>query len=147
MTKSQDEKVDGARIAAQILMRLAPAAQERIVQAMNAAAPQALKKVQEKMVTIEDLSQLSAKSIQVLLREIDHRDLVNALAGASESVREAIYQSIPERKQKIIAEDISYARELSPAEVVSAQKRIVVKLDELKEKGKIVEDPDDGTWA
>ena len=99
------------------------------------------------MVTIEDLSQLSAKSIQVLLREIDHRDLINALAGASEAVREAVYQSIPERKQRIIADDITHARELSAAEVVSAQKRIVVKLDELKEKGKIVEDPDDGTWA
>ena len=116
MTKSQDEKVDGARIAAQILMRLPAAAQERIVQAMNTAAPQALKKVQEKMVTIEDLSQLSAKSIQVLLREIDHRDLINALAGASEAVREAVYQSIPERKQRIIADDITHARELSAAD-------------------------------
>lgn len=147
MSETKDEKIDGAKIAAQILMRLAPAAQERIVQAMNHSAPQVLKKVQEKMVSIEDLAKLSAKSIQALLREVDHRDLVKALAGASEAVKNAVIQSVPERKQKIIEDDITHARELSSVDVVGAQKRIVVKLDELKEKGRIVEDPDDGTWA
>ena len=147
MTDSKDEKVDGARIAAQILMRMSPAAQERIVQAMENAAPQALQKVQEKMVTLDDLAELTPQSIQILLREIDHRDVIAALNSAGEHVKEAVYQSVPARKRQILEEDVNLAAGLSPVEIESAQKRIVVKLDELREQGKIRTDDKKGTWA
>lgn len=147
MTDSKDEKVDGAKIAAQILMRLAPEAQERILQAMGDNAPLVLKKVQEKMVTLEHLAELTPQSIQTLLREVDHKDVIAALNAASPEVKNAVYQSIPERKRQIIEEDLALAAGISPVEVEGAQKRIVVKLDELKEKGKIRTDEKKGTWA
>ena len=147
MTDSQDEKVDGAKIAAQILMRLAPEAQERIIQAMGENAPLVLKKVQEKMLTLEHLAELTPQSIQTLLREVDHKDVVAALNIASPAVKQAVFQSIPAGKRQIIEEDLALAGGISPVEVEGAKKRIVVKLDELQEKGKIRSDEKKGTWA
>ena len=147
MSDKKDEKVDGAKIAAQILMRMPSSAQERIVQAMGEHAPQALKKVQDKMVTLDDLAELTPQSIQILLKEVDHKDLVAALKVAAPAVKTAIFHSVPERKRQIIEEDLELARGLSPLEVESAEKRIVVKLDELKEKGKLRTDPKSGRWA
>lgn len=139
MSNSEDETVDGARVAAQILMRLPPEAQERIVEAMGENAPEVLRKVQEKMVTLEDLTRLTPQSIQILLREIDHKDVIAVLNSASEEVKEAVYQSIPQGARKIIEEDLAHTRGMSPLEVQGAQSRIVVKLDELKEQGRIRE--------
>jgi flagellar motor switch protein FliG len=143
----KDQIVDGARIAAQILMRLEPKAQERIVQAIGENAPAVLKKVQEKMVTLDDLTELTQQSIQILLKEIDHNDLVAALKVANPAVKNAIYQSVPERKRIIIEEDLELARGISPLEVQNAEKRIVIKFDQLKEQGKIRSEVKTGKWA
>ena len=147
MAKNEDEKVDGARIAAQILMRMPASAQEKIVQAMSKEDPEILKKVREKMVTLDDLAELTPQSIQILLKEIEHKDLILALQNSSPAVKNAIFQSIPERKRQILEEDLQVARPVSPTEVQGAEKRIVVKLDELKEKGKIRSEEKNGRWA
>jgi flagellar motor switch protein FliG len=142
-----DEKVDGPKIAAQLLMRLNPAVQSRVVAQLNQSAPELLKRVQEKMISLDDLAKLSAKSIQVLLREIDQRDLTLALSTAKDHVRAAVLSGIPARRRAEVEEEVTQLNETSPVEIQSAEKRIVVKLDQLKEQGKVFERDDDGTWA
>ena len=49
-------------------------------------------KIQDKMFVFEDIASLSASSMQTLLREIPTGQLLLALRGASEDLKEKIYQ-------------------------------------------------------
>ena len=56
--------------------------------------------------TFEDLTQLTDREVQILMREVDQKDLVMGLAGASESVKEKILGNMSERVRAFIKEEI-----------------------------------------
>ena len=75
----------------------------------------------------ESLSQLEDRQIQMLLREIDQRDAIVALKGASVVVRDKILANMEERVQDFITEELSFTH-CVPHDVLNAQSRIVLEL-------------------
>lgn len=145
--KSKDETIDGAKIAARILNSLGASHKEKLVKSIQEAAPQVMTKIEENLVSFDDVADVTDKGMQVLLKAIEHRDLVLSLQAAKPEVKEAIFKNMTERKKKIIEEDLTSLAPLSPIEVEQAQKRIVVKLDELRTKGVIQTGSKSNVWA
>ena len=91
---------------------------------------------------------MSKQGIEALVREVPHRDLVAAVAGAPEPLQQKLLEGMTQRRRKMVEEDSSMvSRDLDPKQVKEAQWRLVQKLDELKEREAEKPISKKGTWA
>ena len=75
----------------------------------------------------EDMAGLTDQEIQMLLRQIDQKDLVWALKGACDALMEKILANISERVQAFIKEEMGFAHP-QPEDILGAQARIVAQV-------------------
>lgn len=82
------------------------------------------------------------REIQVLLREVDQRDLVIALSSADEAVCDKILNhNMSERVRQFIKDEIDFVGDLPLKQVDETQFRIVKQCVQLGEKGRVVWPP------
>lgn len=82
------------------------------------------------------------REIQVLLREVDQRDLVIALSQASSALCDKILNhNMSERVRQFIKDEISFVGDLPYEQVDETQFRIVKQCVQLGEKGRVVWPP------
>ncbi len=82
------------------------------------------------------------REIQVLLREVDQRDLVIALSSADEAVCDKILNhNMSERVRQFIKDEIRFVGDLPYEQVDETQFRIVKQCVQLGEKGRVVWPP------
>lgn len=130
-----DEPVNGARIAAQIIRRMKGANKERIVRAIQAANPSIAAKITANLTNFEEIAELTPQGIQILLKEIEHSDLVLSLKTASNSVQRSLLSNMSQRKRALVEDDFNSLPPTRKTEVEDAQRRILDKLDELRTSG------------
>ena len=110
----------------------------QVTQALVAPAPSLVHpELARHVVVFEDLTRLTDREIQVLMREVDQKDLVVALKGAPQELRDRFLSNLSERVRTFIQEEISYLGPLHAVEVFEVQTRIVVQFMQLAEQGKV----------
>ena len=129
------EPVDGPRIAAEILKKMPSADQKRLVEAIKQESPDVAVKIQENLYHFDDIAELTAKSVQTLVSQIAHSDLVLSLKTASETVKAAFFNNMSEGKRKQVQEDFAALPQVRLASVEEAQRRILDKLEDLRRAG------------
>ena len=82
--------------------------------------------------SFEDIVKLKDREIQMLLREVDQKDLVVALSGATDELREKVFGNMSRRVQTFIQEEMSYEH-FQPEDVLEMQARIVAQVFQLKD--------------
>lgn len=85
----------------------------------------------------DDIAKLTDEEIQMLLREVDQRDLVIAMLGASSDWRERILGCMSERVATYIRDELCYLRSIHPIEVLVTQSRIVAQVRHLARQGSV----------
>jgi flagellar motor switch protein FliG len=93
--------------------------------------------VRSLLFTFEDLLQLDDRAIQLVLQEIDTKDLALALRGASEDVTERILMNISERGAEILREEMEYMPAQRRRIVEAAQSKVVAAVRRLEDAGEI----------
>ena len=88
--------------------------------------------------TFEDVVKLDDRSIQMVLKEVDQKDLAIALRGVSEDVRARIFSNMSERGSELLREEIDFQPPQRRRVVEEAQGRIVAVVRRLEEGGAIV---------
>ncbi len=88
--------------------------------------------------TFEDVVKLDDRSIQMVLKEVDQKDLAIALRGVSEDVRQRIFGNMSERGAELLKEEIDFQPPQRKRVVEEAQGRIVGVVRRLEEAGAIV---------
>ena len=88
--------------------------------------------------TFEDVVKLDDRSIQMVLKEVDQKDLAIALRGVSEDVRGRIFTNMSERGAELLREEIDFQPPQRKRVVEEAQGRIVGVVRRLEEAGAIV---------
>ncbi|HWK27762.1 MAG TPA: flagellar motor switch protein FliG [Solirubrobacter sp.] len=88
--------------------------------------------------TFEDIVKLDDRSIQMVLKEVDQKDLAIALRGVSEDVRNRIFSNMSERGAELLREEIEFQPPQRRRVVEEAQGRIVGVVRRLEEAGAIV---------
>jgi flagellar motor switch protein FliG len=88
--------------------------------------------------TFEDVVKLDDRSIQMVLKEVDQKDLAIALRGVSEDVRGRIFGNMSERGAELLREEIDFQPPQRKRVVEEAQGRIVGVVRRLEEAGAIV---------
>jgi len=87
--------------------------------------------------SIDYILNLDDKSIQSILRDIDMRDLVNALTNASEAILDKIKKNMSKNARKYYDEEKSYAKNDESYEFES-KRRIINITKRLAESGEII---------
>lgn len=88
--------------------------------------------------TFEDVVKLDDRSIQMILKEVDQKDLAIALRGVNEDVRTRIFSNMSERGAELLKEEIDFQPPQRRRIIEEAQGRIVGIVRRLEEAGAIV---------
>jgi flagellar motor switch protein FliG len=88
--------------------------------------------------TFEDVVKLDDRSIQMVLKEVDQKDLAIALRGVSEDVRGRIFSNMSERGAELLREEIEFQPPQRKRIIEEAQGRIVGVVRRLEEAGAVV---------
>jgi len=88
-----------------------------------------------------ELSQLTDREIQVLMREVDQKDLVISLKDASDKLKDKVLGNMSERVRTFITEEMEFLGPMPLKEVRGVQERIVQQVVKLAEQGQITWPP------
>jgi flagellar motor switch protein FliG len=127
----------GATAAAQLLNSLDKELSKSLltrIEERNAELGEAIRK---KMFGFEDLSRLSQRDIQRLLRDVETQDLAVAMKAAPDLVRRAIYGAMSKRASESLKEEIELQGPVRMKDIEAAQERIIAQIMQLSESGEI----------
>ena len=86
----------------------------------------------------EDITKLDDRSIQLILREADQKDLALALRGVSDEVKERILSNMSERGAQMLVEEMQFQPPQRKRDIEEAQGRVVAIVRKLEEAGAVV---------
>jgi flagellar motor switch protein FliG len=115
-------------------------AEKQILDELSSDDPDLAEEIRQKMFVFEDITLLTDRDIQAVLRRIDSDDLALALKGASDEVAEQIYDNQSARAAEMLKENIEYLGPVRISDVEEAQQKIVNEIRRLEEEGEIVVD-------
>ena len=96
----------------------------------------------------DEIRKLTDREIQILMREIDQKDLVVALKGTSDEFKERFLSNMSEEVRDFITEEMEFIGPMQLAEVEEVQLRIVKQVRHLEEEGQItIRRGDDDTFV
>jgi flagellar motor switch protein FliG len=127
----------GIDAAANILNFMDGAASNLILEKVSENNADLALKIQDKMFVFEDIASISASAMQTLLREIPTGQLLLALRGASEELKEKIFSNMSRRAAEILRDDLESSPPAKLSEVEWAQKDILGIVKQLADSGEI----------
>ena len=86
----------------------------------------------------EDLMKLNDYGMECLLQKVYTNELSVALIGASQEIREKVFQNVSARRQKLIRAEIGSIAPLSQKRVHEAQQHIIGIIVEMRDGGEII---------
>jgi flagellar motor switch protein FliG len=135
---SEMTAVGGVQSLVDILNRSDRGTERLILEALEQADPELVDEVRQRMFVFEDITQLDDRSIQLVLRQVDTKDLAVALKGVRPEVRQLIQRNMSERAGQNLAEEIDLLGAVRLKVVEEAQGGIVRVIRALEESGQIV---------
>lgn len=136
-TKLKSRSIDGAAAAAGIINSLDNDAETRILDSVASCNEELSVRIRDLMFVFSNLSSLSDKSMQLLLREASTELLPVALKGAGEEVREKVLRNMSKRAREMLIDDMESAGPIKISDVEQAQKEILTIARLLADSGQI----------
>ncbi len=130
--------VGGVDAAANILNFIDGAISEELMDAINENDPELGQEIQEKMFVFEDLASVDDRGIQTLLREVSTDQLLLALRGVDEALKEKIFSNMSKRAAEMLRDDLEASPPVKLSEVEAAQKDILAIAKKLADAGEIM---------
>lgn len=94
--------------------------------------------IRKKMFVFEDIVSMDNRSIQRFIRECDIKDIVYALKGAEENIKQLIFANVSSRMAESIQSDLEVTVNVRLRDVEEAQQRIVGVIRRLEEAGELI---------
>jgi flagellar motor switch protein FliG len=127
----------GAPALAQILNSADRGTERNILEYLAEIDPELAEEVRALLFVFEDILKLDDRSIQLVLKEIDARDIALALRGASEEVKERIMANMSQRGAEMLAEEMEFMPPQRRNVVEDAHSKVVAVVRRLEESGAI----------
>jgi flagellar motor switch protein FliG len=136
--KIRKSSLGGVKTAAEIINLLGTSLEASVIDAIREQDPDLAQKIMDKMFTFEDLLKLDNKALQMVLKEVSSDQLVVALKGASQDLREKILSNMSSRAAEALREDLESRGPVRLSEVEAQQKEILKIVRRLADEGQIV---------
>ncbi len=128
----------GIKAVASILNLVDRSTEKSILGNMEMENPELTSNIKNLMFVFEDLLILDDKSIQMILKEVDTKELAVGLKAASDELKEKIFKNVSDRVSEMIKEEMEYTGPTRLSVVEESQQRIVEVVRRLEEEQQIV---------
>lgn len=133
----QGENIGGINFLVQLLNQVNRATEKALMRELYEVNPELAEQVQARLFVFEDLVLLDNRSLELVLREVNKKDLLLALRGAPDSVRTVIFRNISKRAAQMMQEDLAVMGPVRLRTVEEAQKNVVKIVQRLEEEEQI----------
>jgi flagellar motor switch protein FliG len=130
--------VGGVQSLVDIINRSDRATERLILEGLERSDPELADEVRQRMFVFEDITTLDDKAIQLILRQVDSKDLAVALKGVRTEVRTKIMRNLSERAAQNLGDEIELLGPVRLKVVEEAQGGIVRVIRALEESGQLV---------
>ena len=131
-------KIGGIDTAAEIMNNVDRTTERSIMEKLAADNPELAEEIRRRMFVFEDILKLDDRSVQLVLREVDTKDLAVALKGASDELKEKIFRNMSKRAAQLLKDEMEYMGPVRVKDVEEAQQKIISVIRRLEEAGEIV---------
>jgi flagellar motor switch protein FliG len=134
---SQGNQFGGIRAVAEIINLVGTSIEKSILDSLSNKDPVLAQEIKNLMFVFEDIINLDDRTIQLILKDVDQKDLAMALKSANIDVQNKIFKNISERASSIIKEEMGYMGPVKLKDVESAQQNILDIIRRKEETGEI----------
>ena len=128
----------GVQAIVEVLNRVDRNTEKTIIETLEVDNPELAEDIKRLMFVFEDIVMLDDRSLQMVLREVDTKDLSLAMKSAGQDVSDKIYKNMSKRAADMLREEIEYMGPVKIRDVEEAQQKVVNVIRTLEEKGEIV---------
>ena len=130
-------EVGGPRAVAEILNRLGQKAAKSTLGLIEEVDDKLAATIKDMMFTFEDIMKLDNNGIREILKVADKKDLMIALKGAPDNLRDKFLGNMSQRAQDAFIEEMQFLGAVRVKDVEEAQRKIVEEVQKLAEQGVI----------
>ena len=128
-------EVGGPRAVAEVLNRLGQKASKATIEYIEDIDDKLATTIKELMFTFEDINTLNQAAIREILKNVDKKDLMVALKGSGDALKEKFLSSMSQRASEAFKEEMQFLGAVRVKDVEEAQRRIVEQVQALAEGG------------
>lgn len=137
LSKKIDYVAGGADKLISVLEMMSEEDRERLFDDLSEDDPEFAEKVREKIFSFEDVIKLDDSSIQIVIQEVETRDLGVALKTASDEVKQKFISNMSEGAAALLKEEIEFGKKVSGTQIKAKQVEIISKIKMLESEGLI----------
>ncbi|MCP5445619.1 MAG: flagellar motor switch protein FliG [Chromatiaceae bacterium] len=134
----KSSSLGGVKTAANILNLIEGSIESSIIEQVSSADQDLAQEIQDNMFVFENLIEVDDRGIQTLLREVASDQLMLALRGADEGLKEKIFKNMSKRAAEMLRDDLEAAAPARLSDVEAAQKEILSVTRRLADAGEIM---------
>ncbi|WP_208558993.1 flagellar motor switch protein FliG [Marinilactibacillus kalidii] len=135
--ENETENVGGVNTLVDILNQVGRTTEKTIVAELEERQPVLAEEIKASLFTFEDIVSLQKADVQKVLREVNHDDLILALKGVSDELRDFIFDNLSARAVDTLKEDMQFLGPARLSAVEEAQQKIVTVIRRLDEQGEV----------
>jgi flagellar motor switch protein FliG len=137
-TSLRASQVGGVKAAASIMNFMKGEDEQRVFKEIAKFSKNLMSEIQEAMFVFDNLIKSDDKSLQMILRSVETEDLVLAMKGADEVLRDKLFACMSQRAAANIQDEMEALGPVRLTEVQEAQKRIINAARRMSDEGTIV---------
>jgi len=145
MGTTDQTNIGGIESVVDIINAVDRATERNILETLDMTDVELAEEIRKNMFVFEDMIKLSPQSIQRVLKDVDQNDLIIALKGSTDDVKDILLSNVSKHLREMILEDLEVLGPLKRRDVEEAQQRIVNVVRTLDDSGEIVISRGDGS--
>ena len=135
---SQDFTVaGGVKAIVEVLNRVDRSTEKAIIENLEIDNPELTEEIKKLMFVFEDVVMIDDRSMQLVLRQVDNKDLSLALKATPPDVADKVFKNMSKRAADMLREEIEFMGPVKIRDVEEAQQRIVNIIRTLEDKGEV----------
>lgn len=131
-------RINGFEKAVKVLQKIDKKVQKEIIDQLEQQSPELANRIKKELFRFEDLKNVEDRYIQRILREIESKDLIIALKGVSDELKNKIFRNMSERGAEMIKDDMEALGPIKRQIVEDTQQKILTIIRKLEANGEIV---------
>jgi len=128
----------GVKSLVEVLNYVDRSTEKTIIESLSENNPEIAEEVKKNMFVFEDIILLDDRAIQLVLKEVDTKELAVALKGVGEATQARIFKNMSERAAAMMKEEMEFMGPVRLRSVEESQQRIVGIIRKLEEAGEII---------
>lgn len=138
LTTSDFTTIGGIDYIAEVMNNMDRANEKFIFDELGKENEELADTIRKKMFVFEDIVSMDNRSIQRFIRECDVKDIVYALKGSDQNIKDLVFANVSSRMAESIRSDLEVTVNVRLRDVEEAQQRIVAVIRRLEEAGELI---------